>query len=176
VSLKDARNRRDEARKLLAADVDPGEIRKAKKTARTEQAANSFEVVAREWFAKYSTGWAKSHADKIIRRLERDIFPWLGSRPVAEITAPELLQSLRRIEERDVLETAHRALHTTATLVTAVTAVTASALVTFGATRSSQVEYFNVLATFAGTSYPCSATPIWLNQQTPKKWLYMSIT
>ena len=110
VSLKDARNRRDEARKLLAADIDPGENRKAKKTAQTEQAANSFEVVAREWFAKYSTNWAKGHADKIIRRLERDIFPWLGSRPIAEITAPELLQSLRRIEERGVLETAHRAL------------------------------------------------------------------
>lgn len=110
VSLKDARNRRDEARKLLAADVDPGENRKAQKTVRTEQAANSFEIVAREWFAKYSTGWAKGHADKIIRRLERDIFPWLGNRPIAEITAPELLQSLRRIEARGVLETAHRAL------------------------------------------------------------------
>lgn len=110
VSLKDARNRRDEARKLLAADIDPGENRKAQKTARVEQSANSFEVVAREWFAKYSTGWAKGHADKIIRRLERDIFPWLGSRPIAEITAPELLQSLRRIESRGVLETAHRAL------------------------------------------------------------------
>lgn len=79
VGLKDARIRRDEARKLLAADVDPGENRKAAKTAKVEQSANSFEVVAREWFAKFSTGWAKGHADKIIRRLERDLFPWLGN-------------------------------------------------------------------------------------------------
>lgn len=110
VGLKDARNRRDEARKLVANGIDPSENRKAQKNARTEQAANSFEVVAREWFAKYSPGWAKGHADKIIRRLERDIFPWMGSRPISEITAPELLQSLHRIEARGVLETSHRAL------------------------------------------------------------------
>lgn len=110
VGLKDARNRRDESRKMLANGIDPSENRKSQKNARAELAANSFEVVAREWFAKYSPGWAKGHADKIIRRLERDIFPWLGNRPIAEITAPELLQSLRRIEARGVLETAHRAL------------------------------------------------------------------
>lgn len=110
VGLKEARTRRDEARKLLAADVDPGENRKAIKATKDEQSANSFEVVAREWFAKISPSWAKGHADKIIRRLERDLFPWLGSRPIAEITAPELLQSLHRIEARGVLETAHRAL------------------------------------------------------------------
>ena len=110
VSLKDARTRRDEARKLLAVDIDPGENRKAMKATKTEQAANSFEVVGREWFAKNSPGWAKGHAEKIIRRLERDIFPWLGNRPIMEITAPELLQSLHRIEARGVLETAHRAL------------------------------------------------------------------
>ena len=106
VSLKGARTRRDEARKLLAADVDPGENRKALKALKAtkiEQGSNSFEVVAREWFAKYSPGYAKGHADKIIRRLERDMFPWIGSRPIAEITAPELLQSLRRIEARGFL-------------------------------------------------------------------------
>lgn len=110
VSLKDARTRRDEARKLLAVDIDPGENRKAIKATKTDQAANSFEVVGREWFAKNSPGWAKGHAEKIIRRLERDIFPWLGSRPIMEITAPEVLESLHRIEARGVLETAHRAL------------------------------------------------------------------
>lgn len=110
VSLKDARTRRDEARKLLAVDIDPGEYRKAIKATKTDQAANSFEVVGREWFAKNSPGWAKGHAEKIIRRLERDIFPWLGSRPIMEITAPEVLESLHRIEARGVLETAHRAL------------------------------------------------------------------
>lgn len=109
VSLKDARQRRDDARKLLADGVDPGENRKAVKAAKTERAANSFEVVAREWFEKFKPGWAATHADKIIQRLEKDVFPWLGGRPIAEITAPEILQCLRRIENRGALDTAHRA-------------------------------------------------------------------
>jgi len=109
VSLRDARERRDTARKLLANDVDPGEQRKAVKAAKTERAGNSFEVIGREWFAKYSPNWAAGHSDKIIRRLERDIFPWLGGRPIAEIAAPELLATLRRIESRGAIETAHRA-------------------------------------------------------------------
>ncbi|MGI9026608.1 MAG: tyrosine-type recombinase/integrase, partial [Burkholderiaceae bacterium] len=78
VGLKEARERRDEARKQLAADIDPGEHRKATKSARTEGAANSFEVVAREWIAKYSPTWAKSHSSKVVKRLENDVFPWLG--------------------------------------------------------------------------------------------------
>jgi integrase len=107
--LKDAREKRDEHRKLLAAGVDPGTHRKAAKLAGAERAGNSFEVVAREWFAKQKPNWAENHSIKIIQRLERDVFPWLGARPVAEVTAPELLQVLRRVEAR-ALETAHRAL------------------------------------------------------------------
>jgi len=110
VSLKDARDRRDDARKLLANDIDPSENRKAKKAAKGERAVNSFEVVAREWFAKKSTSWVPSHADRIIRRLERDIFPWIGGKPLADITPPELLGVLRRIESRGAFETTHRAL------------------------------------------------------------------
>ena len=110
VSLKDARDRRDTARKLLADGIDPSENRKAQKSARADRVANSFEVVAREWFAKYSATWAANHGDRIIRRFERDIFPWIGGRPIAEITAPELLTAIRRIESRGALETAHRAL------------------------------------------------------------------
>lgn len=109
ISLKDARDRRDEARKQLAADIDPGEHRKAMKTTLAVRSENSFEIVAREWFAKYSPNWAAGHSDKIIRRLERDIFPWLGGRPIAEITASDLLATLRRIESRGAIETAHRA-------------------------------------------------------------------
>lgn len=108
VTLADARLRRDEARKLLANDVDPGAAKKAQKSASAERAANSFEVIAREWFNKQSSIWAASHADKIIKRLERDAFPWIGNRPIAEITAPELLTVLRRIEARGAVETAHR--------------------------------------------------------------------
>ncbi|MCA8493560.1 tyrosine-type recombinase/integrase [Burkholderia arboris] len=110
VSLKDARERRDAARKQLAHGVDPGDAKKARKAASEERATNSFELVAREWFARYAPGWASSHADKIIQRLERDLFPWIGGRPVAEITAPELLSVLRRIEGRGAKDTAHRAL------------------------------------------------------------------
>ncbi len=110
VTLARARERRDDARKLLADGVDPGEHRKAAKRAKEDAAANSFEAVAREWFAKQSIHWARGHAEKIIRRLERDLFPWLGSRPVADITAPDILTVLRRIEGRGAIETAHRAL------------------------------------------------------------------
>ena len=108
VSMKEARARRDEARRLLANDVDPGIERKVQKAATVERAANSFEAVAREWFARHSPGWAKTHADKIIARLEKDVFPWLGGRAIAEIKAPEVLAVLRRVEARGALDTAHR--------------------------------------------------------------------
>lgn len=110
VGLKDARLRRDDARKLLADGIDPGENRKAQKATKQDRAANSFEVVAREWYTKHSPNWAEHHGDRIIRRFERDIFPWIGGRPIADVTAPELLAAMRRIESRGALETAHRAL------------------------------------------------------------------
>jgi len=109
VGLKDARERRDQARKLLANGADPSETKRAQKAASVARSADSFEVIAREWFEKHRDTWAASHADKIIRRLEKDVFPWLGGRPVAEITAPEVLTVLRRIEGRGTLDTAHRA-------------------------------------------------------------------
>ncbi len=107
VGLAKARERRDAARRLLADNIDPSEHRKA--TRHADAAPESFEAVGREWFAKFSPPWAPTHAEKIIRRLERDVFPWIGARPVREITAPELLTVLRRIEARGRLETAHRA-------------------------------------------------------------------
>lgn len=108
VSLADARGRRDDARKLLANDTDPGAVKQAQKAAKNEKAANSFEVIAREWHARKSPTWATSNADKIIQRLINDAFPWLGDRPIAEITPPELLKVLRKIEERGAVESAHR--------------------------------------------------------------------
>jgi integrase len=107
-TLAVAREKRAEARTLLANDVDPSLNRKIQKAANAERSANSFEAVAREWFAKYSPNWVASHGDKILRRFERDIFPWIGKRPIADITAPELLSALRRIENRGAIETAHR--------------------------------------------------------------------
>lgn len=107
VGLKEARAKRDDARKQLAAGVDPSAARKAAKAARGGE--DSFEAVAREWHATKATSWAQGHADKIIGRLERNVFPWLGARPIAEILAPELLTLLRRIEARGTLELTHRA-------------------------------------------------------------------
>ena len=109
VSLKNAHASRDDARKLHANRIDPCENRKVQKTARVERAANSFEVIAREWFSKYRPGWSTSHSERTIKRLENDVFPWIGGRPVAEISAPEVLDVLRRIEGRGTLDTAHRA-------------------------------------------------------------------
>src|SRR5574337_1929891 len=110
VGLKQARARRDEARRLLAEGIDPGAHRKATKAAVASSAANSFEAVAREWFAKMQPTWAAGHADKIIRRLERDVFPWIGGTPIADLSAPDVLVTIQRIEARGRLETAHRAL------------------------------------------------------------------
>ncbi|MBF0462573.1 MAG: tyrosine-type recombinase/integrase [Magnetococcales bacterium] len=109
VPLKLARERRDEARRLLAEGVDPGEHRKVTKTMDASRTADSFEAVTREWFAKNRAKWKETHADDIIRRFERDVFPWVGARPIQEINAPVLLAVLRRIEERGTIETAHRA-------------------------------------------------------------------
>lgn len=110
ISLRDARTRRDEARKLLARHVDPGHERKAQKMAKHELATNSFEIIAREWYAKCEPIWAEHHGDRILRRLERDVFHWIGERPIAQASAPDLLAIARRIEHRGALETAHRAL------------------------------------------------------------------
>jgi integrase len=110
VGLKDARTKRDEARKQLADGIDPGEHRKAIKASGDVKAGNSFEVIAREWFAMMAPSWVPSHSEKIIRRLERDVFPWIGAKPIAGLNAPDVLATIRRIEARGRLETAHRAL------------------------------------------------------------------
>lgn len=109
VSLKDARERRDTARKQLANDIDPGESRKAVKAARQERAANSFEVICREWLEQKRTVVEEAQYLKALARLEKDVFPWLGGRPIAEISAPEVLTILRRIDDRGARYTAHKA-------------------------------------------------------------------
>lgn len=109
VELKDARNARDNARKQLADKIDPGLAKQVSKRSAKLAAEDSFEVIAREWYVKFSTKWSPSHGERILRRLEKDIFPWIGKRPIAEITAPELLSVLRRMENRGAIETAHRA-------------------------------------------------------------------
>jgi hypothetical protein len=108
ISLAEARDKREEARRLIANGVDPGIMKQTSKRAARIAQGNSFEAVAREWYAKHSPRWAPSHSETIISRLERDIFPWIGNHPIAEITPPQLLQVLRRIEDRGALDTAHR--------------------------------------------------------------------
>lgn len=108
VSLADARGKRDAARKLLAAGADPGEHRKAEKAAGTERAANSFEVVAREWLGKRD--WVAAYTVKVTAWLDNDVFPWIGAKPVSALTAPDFLSVVRRVEERGAIESAHRIL------------------------------------------------------------------
>ncbi len=106
VSLALARERREAARRDLARGVDPGLTKKLCRISGTSE--NSFEVVAREWHAKFAHTWVPSHAKHKLERIEKSVFPWLGQRPIHEITAPEVLSVLRRIELRGILDTAHR--------------------------------------------------------------------
>jgi integrase len=110
VSLSDARQRREEARKLLANDIDPSMNRKAVKTAKEELLANSFEVIAQEWHAKMVSekAWTAEHAVTIMNRMEKDMFPWIGSRPITEVTAKDIRTILDRVKGRGVVETARR--------------------------------------------------------------------
>ncbi len=101
VGIVMARERLDAARKLIAAGIDPGEQRKSEKLARFAGATgDTFEAVAREWFNLNKPKWAPNHSSKIIDRLERDVFAWIGKRSIKELTAPELLAVVRRIESR----------------------------------------------------------------------------
>jgi integrase len=110
VSLKLARERLEEARRHVASGIDPSEQRKGSATRPVPVTEDTFEVIAREWSAKHSPAWAPGHGDKIIRRLEANIFPWIGSKPIRAVTAFELLTVVQRIEQRGANETAHRAL------------------------------------------------------------------
>ena len=110
VSLKQARARRDEIRRQIEQGIDPSAAREAAKDALAGE--GSFDALAREWYHQYAPGWNPAHASRIWRRLEVDLLPWLGKRPVQQLEAPELLACLRRIQARGALETAHRALQT----------------------------------------------------------------
>jgi integrase len=112
ISLSQARQRRDDARKLLATDIDPSENRKQAKVISKLNADNSFEIVAREWWQSHMTNKADSHKEKVIRRFELYLFPWIGRKPISTLTAPQVLEAIKRIEKQNKLETAHRTLQT----------------------------------------------------------------
>lgn len=106
--LADARDKRDAARKLLQAGIDPSAQRKAAKVAGTERAANSFAVIAEEWLAKQAGRMAPATLEKARWTLDDLVLPWIGHRPIADIDPPEMLSLLQRIEARGAHETAHR--------------------------------------------------------------------
>jgi hypothetical protein len=108
VSLKAARDKRDDARRLLAEGRDPSDVRKEAKARALQMAADSFELVAMEWAARHLAARSESHRTRVVRRLQREVFPFLGSKPIASITAPDVLAVVRKIEARGVLDTAHR--------------------------------------------------------------------
>ena len=112
VTLANARDRRDSARKLLASDppIDPSEHRKNVKAENLLSAKNDFESVAREWWHSYMKDKAESHKQKVIRRFELYLFPWIGKSPISSITAPQIMEVIKRIEKLNILETAHRTL------------------------------------------------------------------
>ena len=111
-SLKEAREKREEARKQLAEGLDPSQEKKLKKLQRNINNQNNFESIAREWHSKQTERWTPRHASYVIKRLEADIFKYIGERPIAEITTPELLNVLQKIEKRGAIDIAHRALQT----------------------------------------------------------------
>ena len=113
LSLKEAREKRDESKALLARGIDPSLHKQAAKAASIAETANAYEVVAREWHAKYAPGWTESNAERVLARQAKDVFSFIGKRPIAQISAPELLAVLRKVEERGALDTAHRILQDT---------------------------------------------------------------
>ena len=108
VTLAGARESREEARRLLAKAIDPGAAKKASQRAARIASENTFEAIAREWISRQRRRLAPKYSALLLARLEADIFPHIGSRPIAEIDAPQLLEVLRRVEKRGVIETARR--------------------------------------------------------------------
>lgn len=107
-TLDEARRARDKARKQIKEGIDPSAARKADRLTAALRASNTFEAVAREWHAEYKATWTPHTAEKNLRILEINAFPWIGSRPIAELTAPELLAVIRMTKDRGLLDTAHR--------------------------------------------------------------------
>ncbi|WP_028995065.1 tyrosine-type recombinase/integrase [Azonexus hydrophilus] len=108
VSLEEARQARDAARKQITSGIDPSAVRKVEKLTASHRANNTFEAVAREWHQEFSPTWTKHTQEKNLRIFVVYAFPWIGNRPIAEVTAPELLAIIRRVKDMGYLDTAHR--------------------------------------------------------------------
>jgi integrase len=110
VSLTAARKARDAAKLQKSNGTDPVQARKLEKLKTTRTGGDTFKAVALEWYAKQAPQWSESHAERSLRQLERDLFPWIGDRPMTDIHAMELLAALQKVEERGAVETADRVL------------------------------------------------------------------
>lgn len=110
VSLSDARVRREEAKRLLANGQDPSEVKQAQKIAALHQAANTFEAVAREWLGKKSAKQVNKTRNRNLRILEINIFPLIGKSPIEQVSSKALLTALHKMEQRGIVDSAHRAL------------------------------------------------------------------
>lgn len=108
VSLAEARKRREEAKALLAKGIDPGQAKKAEKRAAALNSSRTLEAIGREWFTLKLPGWSPSYSDRLMSRLEADVFPPLGARPIADIEPPEVLEAIRKVEARGAIELAKR--------------------------------------------------------------------
>ena len=110
MSLKSARLARDAAKLQKSEGIDPVQARKLEKLKVKRNTRDTFKTIALEWYSKQAPQWSESHAGRMLRQLERDLFPWIGDRPIEQIHAMELLAALQKVEERGALETADRAL------------------------------------------------------------------
>lgn len=108
ISLASARKSRDKAREFLASGGDPSNAKRETKAAKLVAGANTFKAIAIEWHGTKKSGWSLTHSDTTMERMENNLFPWLGTRPITEIEAPEVLTTLRRIEARGAIDTTHR--------------------------------------------------------------------
>jgi integrase len=108
ISLQEARTVHSEARNQLAKGIDPAALKKAQKAAGKERNTNSLEAIAYEWIERWKIDKTESHYTKVLSLLKRDVFPYIGNRPVSGITAPDVLNVLRRVEERGAVSTAHK--------------------------------------------------------------------
>lgn len=108
VTLAEARTARDSARKLIKSGNDPVAVKREVRRKTECEAANTFEIIAREWVEHQRARWTPDHASTVLRTLEANVFPTLGAKPITNITAPELLAAIRSVERRDALEVASR--------------------------------------------------------------------
>ena len=104
----EARTQHAEARKQIKNDIDPSDVRRAAKLSMAQSKENSFKAIALEWFEKEKPRWSASHIERVDRMLTKELFPHIGHRVIGEVTTPDLLACLRRVESRGAIETAHR--------------------------------------------------------------------